>query len=46
MAVKAGPGFETGNGFAFSSYRINITKNKGDDTLMQIAEIELIGPDL
>ncbi len=38
--------FDFGNGFAFSSYRINITKNKGDDTLMQIAEIELIGPDL
>ncbi|GLX77361.1 hypothetical protein tinsulaeT_07010 [Thalassotalea insulae] len=38
--------FEMGNGFAFTSYRINITKNKGDDTLMQIAEIELIGPDL
>jgi len=37
--------FEFGNGFAFSSYRFNITKNKGDDTLMQIAEIELIGPD-
>lgn len=38
--------FEMGNGFAFNTYRINITKNKGDDTLMQIAEIELIGPDL
>jgi hypothetical protein len=38
--------FEMGNGFAYSSYRINITKNKGDDTLMQIAEIELIGPEL
>jgi hypothetical protein len=38
--------FEMGNGFAFTTYRINITKNKGDDTLMQIAEIELIGPDL
>jgi predicted nucleic acid-binding protein len=38
--------FDMGNGFAFESYRINITKNKGDDTLMQIAEIELIGPDL
>lgn len=36
--------FEMGNGFAYSSYRLNITKNKGDDTLMQIAEIELIGP--
>jgi len=38
--------FEMGNGFAFSSYRLNITKNKGDDTLMQVAEIELIGPEL
>ena len=36
--------FEMGNGFAYSSYRINITKNKGDDTLMQVAEFELIGP--
>lgn len=36
--------FDMGNGFAFESYRLNITKNKGDDTLMQIAEIELIGP--
>lgn len=38
--------FEMGNGFAYTSYRFNITKNKGDDTLMQIAEIELIGPEL
>jgi len=38
--------FEFGNGFAFTSYRINITKNKGDDTLMQLAEIELIGIDM
>ncbi|WP_299075317.1 discoidin domain-containing protein [uncultured Paraglaciecola sp.] len=38
--------FEMGNGFAYSSYRLNITKNKGDDTLMQVAEIELIGPEL
>lgn len=38
--------FEMGNGFSYTSYRLNITKNKGDDTLMQIAEIELIGPDL
>ncbi len=37
--------FEMGNGFAYTSYRLNITKNKGDDTLMQIAEIELIGPE-
>jgi len=38
--------FEMGNGFAYTSYRFNITKNKGDDTLMQISEIELIGPEL
>jgi hypothetical protein len=38
--------FEMGNGFSYTSYRLNITKNKGDDTLMQIAEIELIGPEL
>ena len=38
--------FEMGNGFAYSTYRLNITKNKGDDTLMQLAEIELIGPEL
>ncbi|CAM5469078.1 discoidin domain-containing protein [Alishewanella longhuensis] len=38
--------FEMGNGFAFSSYRLSISKNKGDDTPMQIAEIELIGPEL
>lgn len=37
--------FEMGNGFAYTTYRLNISKNKGDDTLMQIAEIELIGPD-
>ena len=36
--------FEMRNGFAYSSYRINISKNKGDSNLMQIAEIELIGP--
>ena len=38
--------FEMRNGFAYASYRINITKNKGDSNLMQIAEIELIGPTL
>ncbi|MBL4631648.1 MAG: discoidin domain-containing protein, partial [Paraglaciecola sp.] len=37
--------FEMGNGFAYSTYRLNITKNKGDNTLLQIAEIELIGPE-
>lgn len=38
--------FEMGNGFAYTTYRFNITKNKGDSDLMQIAEIELIGPEL
>lgn len=32
------------NGLEFSYYRLNITKNKGDDTLMQVAEIEFVGP--
>ena len=36
--------FEFSNGFAYTSYRLNISKNKGDDGLMQIGEIELIGP--
>ncbi len=36
--------FSTGNSLAFSSYRLNITKNKGNDSLMQVAEVELIGP--
>lgn len=38
--------FSTGNSLAFSSYRLNITKNKGNDTLMQVAEVELIGPQI
>ncbi|MBU3020250.1 discoidin domain-containing protein [Aestuariibacter sp. A3R04] len=38
--------FSTTNGRAFSQYRINITKNKGDDSLMQVAEFELLGPQL
>ncbi|MBC3766922.1 discoidin domain-containing protein [Neptunicella marina] len=37
--------FEFANGFAYSSYRLNITKNSGDTDLMQISEIELIGLD-
>ncbi|WP_149980226.1 discoidin domain-containing protein [Pseudoalteromonas rhizosphaerae] len=36
--------FTFSNDLGFSFYRFNITKNRGDDTLMQIAEIELIGP--
>ncbi|WP_448213667.1 discoidin domain-containing protein [Colwellia sp. MEBiC06753] len=35
--------FDFVNGFAYSSYRLNITKNKNNDGLVQIAEIELIG---
>lgn len=38
--------FTTSNGRAFNLYRINITKNKGDDSLMQVAEFELLGPQL
>jgi F5/8 type C domain len=38
--------FSFGNLLAFSAYRVNITKNKGDSLLMQVAEIELIGPEL
>ncbi|MEN3157970.1 discoidin domain-containing protein [Alkalimonas sp. NCh-2] len=34
------------NGRDFSHYRIEITKNKGDDSLMQVANFELIGPAL
>ena len=37
--------FPVGNGLAFSAYRLNITKNKGDTSLMQVAEIELLGPE-
>jgi hypothetical protein len=36
--------FAFSNDLGFSYYRFNVTKNRGDDTLMQIAEIELIGP--
>ena len=36
--------FDTGNTLPYQTYRLNITKNRGDDTLMQIGEIELIGP--
>ncbi len=37
--------FAIANGFAYTTYRFNITKNFGDSNLMQIAEIELIGID-
>lgn len=36
--------FDTGNTLPYQTYRLNITKNRGDDTLMQVGEIELIGP--
>ncbi|MDF2178606.1 discoidin domain-containing protein [Aliiglaciecola sp. CAU 1673] len=36
--------FSFGNGFAYRSYRLNISKNRNNDGLMQIGEIELIGP--
>lgn len=36
--------FSTSNSLAYNYYRLNITKNKGDNSLMQIAEVELIGP--
>ena len=36
--------FSTTNSLAYQYYRLNISKNKGDNSLMQIAEIELIGP--
>jgi len=38
--------FGFGNGLAFSSYRLNITKNFGDQGLTSMAELELIGPDI
>ncbi|WP_206483048.1 discoidin domain-containing protein [Thalassotalea sp. G2M2-11] len=38
--------FQTTNVLAYTSYRLNITKNAGNDGLMQVAEIEFIGPEL
>lgn len=38
--------YVTANGLAYKSYRVNITKNKGNDGLMQVGEIELIGPSI
>ena len=38
--------FRASNELAYSSYRVNITKNAGNTDLMQLAEIELIGPEL
>ncbi|MFC3120602.1 discoidin domain-containing protein [Agaribacter flavus] len=37
--------FDVANGFAYTSYRFNVSKNAGNSNLMQIAEIELIGLD-
>ena len=36
--------YPASNGFAYTTYRLNITKNNGDNSLTQIAEIEFIGP--
>ncbi|GGW84814.1 discoidin domain-containing protein [Alteromonas halophila] len=36
--------FSFSNDLGYKFYRFNVTKNRGDDTLMQVAEIELIGP--
>ena len=36
--------FKFSNGLEYSYYRINITKNKGNDGLMQLADIALVGP--
>ncbi|MFC3032195.1 discoidin domain-containing protein [Pseudoalteromonas fenneropenaei] len=38
--------FALSNQLAYSSYRLNVTKNKNNDGLMQIAEVELLGPEL
>ncbi|MFY8327347.1 discoidin domain-containing protein [Pseudoalteromonas sp. ZZD1] len=37
--------FDFTNGFGYSSYRLNISKNANNDGLVQIAEIELLGLD-
>ncbi len=38
--------FSVANQLAYSSYRLEITKNKNNDGLLQLAEVELIGPEL
>ncbi|MBB1396471.1 discoidin domain-containing protein [Pseudoalteromonas sp. SG44-8] len=38
--------FSFSNQLAFSSYRLEVTKNKNNDGLLQIADIDLIGPEL
>ncbi|RZG16676.1 discoidin domain-containing protein [Pseudoalteromonas sp. CO342X] len=38
--------FAVANQLPYQSYRFEITKNKNNDGLMQLAEIELIGPEI
>ncbi|NUZ12783.1 discoidin domain-containing protein [Pseudoalteromonas sp. McH1-7] len=38
--------FAVANQLSYQSYRLEITKNKNNDGLMQLAEIELIGPEI
>ncbi|GEK07953.1 discoidin domain-containing protein [Pseudoalteromonas peptidolytica] len=38
--------FAVANQLPYQSYRLEITKNKNNDGLMQLAEIELIGPEI
>ncbi|WP_105258963.1 discoidin domain-containing protein [Pseudoalteromonas sp. T1lg88] len=38
--------FAVANQLAYSSYRLEISKNKNNDGLLQLAEVELIGPEL
>jgi hypothetical protein len=33
-----------GNGRAYQYYKVDISKNKGNDSLTQVAELELLGP--
>ncbi len=37
-------GFSFSNALKYSSYRINITKNKNNDGLVQVSEIQFVGP--
>ena len=34
------------NQLPYQSYRLEVTKNKNNDGLMQLAEVELIGPEV
>lgn len=38
--------FMVANQLPYQSYRLEVTKNKNDDGLMQLAEVELIGPEV